>query len=94
MSAECFKHGTDMYYREGEWQAPSGCHACDVEALESRVQKLEAALLDWYNRYSEWQNADTPYMDHMGSAFYRAETRLFDLARALTSSAIDHEDAT
>ena len=44
MSAECEKHGCDLYWRDGEYNAPSGCHACDLERAEDHVETLTREL--------------------------------------------------
>jgi hypothetical protein len=56
MSAECDKHGIDLYWREGEYNAPGGCYACDLDRARSLIEAARAyrdaiteirALPDW-----------------------------------------------
>lgn len=44
MSAECDKHGCDLYWVDGEYNAPSGCYACDLERAEEHVATLQCEL--------------------------------------------------
>lgn len=42
MSAECDKHGIDLYWREGEYNAPGGCYACDLDHARPLIEAARA----------------------------------------------------
>ena len=44
MTAECGIHGTDLYWNEGDYNAPSGCTECDLSKVEARTKELEDVL--------------------------------------------------
>jgi hypothetical protein len=80
MSAECDKHGIDLYWREGEYNAPGGCYACDLDRARSLIEAARA-YRDARTAYAAVGGADGPHEVH--KRLMDAEDALCEAARTL-----------
>lgn len=72
MSAECSIHGTDLYWKTGEYNGPSGCTECDLEKVEEQLATVTA------ERY-----ALAIEREELHEALLRAEAEVVKLREAL-----------
>ena len=81
MSAECEKHGCDLYIKDsGGWPPDNGCYACDVEQLEAENADLR-------------QERDTLLQTPSGRLYHGTVTRMLKAEADLAAAREERENA-